>query len=115
MVSIATVFSAALSFPETDEHPHFDRTAFRVKKKIFATLPVADHTLNLRLTPADQFIYCKADPVSVIPVPNAWGKQGWTTINLKKIKISLFKEMLEKAFLTAAPVKTARQYRQQLK
>ena len=38
MISIATVRELALAFPETDEHPHFDRKAFRVKKKIFATL-----------------------------------------------------------------------------
>ena len=38
MVSIETVRKLALSFPETDEHPHFERRAFRVKKKIFATL-----------------------------------------------------------------------------
>ena len=38
MVSIATVRQLALSFPETDEHPHFHRKAFRVKKNIFATL-----------------------------------------------------------------------------
>jgi hypothetical protein len=38
LVSVATVHLLALSFPETDEHPHFERKAFRVKKKIFATL-----------------------------------------------------------------------------
>lgn len=38
MVSIETISQVALSFPETDEHPHFERFAFRVKKKIFATL-----------------------------------------------------------------------------
>lgn len=28
----------ALSMPEAHEEPHFDRTSFRVKKKIFATM-----------------------------------------------------------------------------
>ena len=30
----------ALSLPLAEEHPHFDRASFRVKGKIFATLPL---------------------------------------------------------------------------
>ena len=29
----------ALSLPEAQEHPHFDRSSFRVRGKIFITLP----------------------------------------------------------------------------
>jgi len=38
LVSIETVRQLALSFPETEECPHFHLRAFKVKKKIFATL-----------------------------------------------------------------------------
>ena len=31
----------ALSFPGTEESPHFEKTSFRVKKKIWATLDEA--------------------------------------------------------------------------
>ena len=37
MVSIDTFRKLALSFPEATEEPHFEKTSFRVKKKIFAT------------------------------------------------------------------------------
>lgn len=37
MVSIDTLRKLALSFPEVTEEPHFEKTSFRVKKKIFAT------------------------------------------------------------------------------
>jgi hypothetical protein len=48
----------ALSLPGTGEQPHFNRTAFTVKKKIFATLSTEEKTLNLKLTAAKQFIFC---------------------------------------------------------
>ena len=38
MVSIESFRQMALSFPGTVELPHFEKTSFRVKKKIFATL-----------------------------------------------------------------------------
>jgi len=57
MVSIETVRKLALAFPETDEHPHFERKAFRVKKKIFATLLEKDKTVNLKLTLEDQSVF----------------------------------------------------------
>jgi len=47
MLSVEEVRKLALSFPETDEHPHFEKSAFRVKKKIFATLSVKEMTLAL--------------------------------------------------------------------
>ena len=75
MVSIEMVKQLALSFPETDEHPHFHRTAFRVKKKIFATLLEKDHTLNLMLTPVDQSTFCAYDNTVIYPVPGGWGSK----------------------------------------
>jgi predicted DNA-binding protein (MmcQ/YjbR family) len=38
MLSIKKFRQIALSFPGTEELPHFEKTSFRVKKKIFATL-----------------------------------------------------------------------------
>lgn len=38
-MSIEQFYQMALSFPGVIEHPHFDRTAFKVRdKRIFATL-----------------------------------------------------------------------------
>ncbi len=37
MVSIEIFRKLAMSFPETTEEPHFEKTSFRIKKKIFAT------------------------------------------------------------------------------
>jgi len=110
MVSIETVRQMALSFPETDEHPHFDRRAFRVKKKIFATLSEKDHTLNLMLNRVDQSVFCAFDRSVIYPVPGGWGLKGATTVNLKKIKRVMLKDALTVAYCTIAPPKLAEKY-----
>ena len=110
MVTIETVRQFALSFPETDEHPHFDRRAFRVKKKIFATLSEKDHTLSLKLTLVDQSVFCAFDPSVIYPVPGGWGRMGFTMVNLKKVRKTMFKDALTTAYCITAPHKLATQF-----
>ncbi len=88
----------ALSLEGTGEQPHFDRTAFTVKKKIFATLSLKDRTLNLKFTPQVQFIFCPPQSDVIFAIPNGWGRQGWTTINLDKANKKLVKSALEEAY-----------------
>ena len=92
----------ALSLPGTGEQPHFNRIAFTVKKKIFATLSFEDKTLNLMLTPADQFIFCPPGSDTIFPVKGGWGRQGWTTINLDKANKKIVTAGLKKAYAIRA-------------
>ncbi len=110
MVSTATVRLLALSFPETDEHPHFEWTAFRVKKKIFATLSEKDRTVSLKLTPGDQSVFCAFDKTVIYPVPGGWGRMGFTYVNLKKVRKAMFKDALTVAYCTVAPPKLGEKY-----
>jgi hypothetical protein len=110
MVRIDTVRQLALSFPETDEHPHFDRQAFRVKKKIFATLSEKDMTVSLKLTLVDQSVFCAFDNTVIYPVPGGWGRMGFTYINLKKVKKAMFRDALTVAYCTTAPPVLAEKY-----
>jgi len=110
MVTASEVRKLALSFDETDEHPHFDRKAFRVKKKIFATLLEKDNTLNLMLTPLDQSVFCSYDKTIIYPVPGGWGLKGATTVNLKKVKKSMLIDALTIAYCTKAPPKLREKY-----
>jgi hypothetical protein len=103
MVSIEEVRRLALSFPETDEHPHFHRQAFRVRKKIFATLSPKDKTLNLMLSPIDQSVFCSFDKTIIYPVPGGWGLKGATTVDLQKVKKSMLKDALAVAYCAKAP------------
>ena len=98
MLTPEEVKTIALSFEGTDERPHFNRTAFTVKKKIFATLSFEDKTLNLMFTPQMQMIYCPPNSDVIFPVPNGWGRNGATTINLKKATRKLVKSALAEAY-----------------
>jgi hypothetical protein len=113
MVTVEEACILALSFPETDEHLHFERRAFRVKKKIFATLSEKDKTLNLKFTPVDQSVFCAFDPAVIYPVPGGWGRMGFTTVNLKKVGKRMFKDALTVAYCNTAPPKLAAKYRQE--
>jgi hypothetical protein len=110
MVSIQTIRRLALSFPETDEHPHFERQAFRVNKKIFATLLERDQTLNVKLSLIDQSVFCKFDPTIIYPVPGNWGQKGMTTIDLSKVRKSMVKDALTCAYCHVAPKELAQPF-----
>ena len=89
----------ALSFPATEEHPHFDRAAFKViGKRIFATLHEQEGTANLKLSPVDQSVFSSFGKGAVYAVPNKWGLQGWTTFELKKIPVNLMLDALNTAY-----------------
>jgi len=98
MITAEDARTLALSLPGAGEQPHFNRTAFTVKKKIFATLSFEDDTLNLKFTPAEQFIFCPPGSDVIFAIPNGWGRQGWTTINLKKATKKLVSAALKEAY-----------------
>ena len=88
----------ALALEATDEKSHFNRIAFTVKKKIFATLSFDDKTLNLMFSPELQFIYCPPQSEVIYPVPNKWGAKGATTIYLPKATKALVQSALKDAY-----------------
>jgi YjbR len=98
MVTPEETKQLALSLEGTGEKPHFDRIAFTVKKKIFATLSVKEKTLNLKFTPQVQMIFCPLQSEVIFAIPNGWGRQGWTTINLDKANRRLVRSALEEAY-----------------
>ena len=94
----------ALSLEGTTEAPHFDRAAFKVAR-IFVTLAADGRTANIKFTPEEQEFKCMLAPAAFAPVPNAWGKQGWTTLNLATLGIDELKNALETAWQHAQPKK----------
>ncbi|MCX2575373.1 MmcQ/YjbR family DNA-binding protein [Pedobacter sandarakinus] len=111
MISIDTFRKLALSFPEATEEPHFEKTSFRVKKKIFATFDEANNRACIKLSEIDQHVFASADKTIIYPVDNKWGKQGWTLIELQRIGKELFKDALTTAYCEVAPKKLAEQIR----
>ena len=97
----------ALAFPEAEEAPHFEKTSFRVRKKIFATMAPEKAEAVVKLTPLDQSVFCGNAPEVVQPVKGKWGEQGWTTIKLEQAGPSLVTDLLACAYCTVAPRKLA--------
>ncbi|MEJ8844792.1 MmcQ/YjbR family DNA-binding protein [Lacibacter sp. H375] len=110
MISLKTFRELALSFEEVTEQPHFEKASFRVKKKIFVTLDEVKSIACVKFSATDQSVYCLIDATLIWPVPNKWGKQGWTLINLKKIKKELLKDALTSAYCSVAPIALAALY-----
>jgi predicted DNA-binding protein (MmcQ/YjbR family) len=111
MVTIITLRILALSFPETTEEPHFEKTSFRVKGKIFATYDESNNRASIKLSEIEQEVFSKADATSIYPVANKWGKQGWTNIELNKVNEDLFIDAFTTAYCNVAPKKLAEQIR----
>jgi hypothetical protein len=108
MVTLQKLRQLALSFPETTEAPHFEKTSFKVKKKIFATYDGKNKLLCVKLSEIDQDVFSRIDKSIIYPVPNKWGKQGWTYIQLKTVKVKLFTDALTTAYCETAPASLAR-------
>jgi hypothetical protein len=74
----------ALSLEGTTAAPHFERTAFKVRR-IYATLAPDGKTANLMLTPDEQALKCEVAPDAFCRIPNAWGARGATTVTLAAV------------------------------
>ena len=97
--------NAALSFPEATEEPHFEKTSFRVRKKIFATYDSKTFLACLKLSEKDQDLFSLFDPNRIFPVPNKWGKQGWTLAKIDSLNEEIIRDLLLAAFNQVAPEK----------
>ena len=111
MVTKEIFTQLALSLPESAEAPHFDNTSFRINKKIFATLSAKNNTACVKLTDIDQSAFCSFDPTIIYPVPNKWGRQGWTNINLDKVQEEMLLDALTTAYSCIAPKRLAQAYK----
>jgi hypothetical protein len=85
MVTAKRFRTLALALEGAFEAPHFDRTAFRTKRRIFATLPPDGASVNLMLEADFQDAICGALPQAFAPVPGGWGRMGATTVNLRTV------------------------------
>jgi hypothetical protein len=107
MASASMLHELALALEGVIATPHFDRTAFKVKR-IFVTLAADGLTANFKFTPDEQALKCAVMPEAFSPVPNAWGQQGWTVGVLAKMKKAELAVALETAWRHALPVPAKR-------
>lgn len=99
MITAEDFEEIALSFPETEKRPHFDRVGYRIqRKRMFATYLAKDHTANVFLSPSEQCLFVEIDSVSIYPVPNKWGEKGATTFDLNCVSEEVLREALWSAY-----------------
>jgi hypothetical protein len=110
MITVEKARELMLSMPEAIELPHFDLASFRINKKIFATLWEKDKKVMVKLSLADQSVFCLLKDKSIYPVPGAWGKQGATFIELANTKQSILKDALQCAWKNVASQTLKKKY-----
>lgn len=103
MVDIATFRKLALAFEGATEEPHFEKTSFRYRKKIFAVYNAKDNIGVLKLSLTDQSVFCSCKGgVIFYPVPGAWGKKGFTIVQLAAVRKDMFADALGTAYAEVA-------------
>lgn len=98
MVTIETFRQLALALPEVEELPHFEKTSFRINKKIFATLDTKNNRACFLFDPIQQSVFSAHDKTIIYPVPNKWGLKGATYCELKKARKSVVKDALTASY-----------------
>lgn len=92
----------ALSLPDAEEKSHFGKADFRVRNRIFASLP-SDERGVLKLTPDEQAMLTEAEPGIFAALKGGWGRQGWTEISLAAADEATLASGLTMAWRNAAP------------
>jgi hypothetical protein len=104
-----TVRRLALALPEAEEKSHFGKPDFRVRGRIFATLPESGFAV-VKLTPDQQDMLTAAEPGIFEPVNGGWGRQGWTRVLLATVDEPTLRSALLTAWRNAAPVKLSKAF-----
>jgi len=98
MVEAAEFRLFALTFKDVLETPRIERTSFRLKQKIFATLDKDGLRATLRLSLKDQsevlFRFAEAFRVAA----GSWGPKGWTIMDLEQVEVQTMQDTLFMAY-----------------
>jgi hypothetical protein len=101
----------ALEFPEALESAHMNHPDFRVRGKIFATLPSPDGDRGMvKLTPDQQQTFVRTEPAVFTPVKGGWGRRGATSVLLEKADEAGVRQALIIAWRNVAPKKLAAEF-----
>jgi hypothetical protein len=92
----------ALDLPEAAESAHFETRDFRVRGRIFMTLPGGDYCV-VRLTPDQQQMALATTPDVVVAVPGGWGDRGSTRLYYAAADNETVHDLVQQAWKDAAP------------
>jgi hypothetical protein len=92
----------ALSLPETNEEPHFDSASFRIRGKIFATLPAEGGHAHIFVDEHETRASVAEDPAAFEEL--WWGQRlSGVRVNLKAARVAPVRELLIESWRRRAP------------
>jgi len=92
----------ALSLPEAHEAPHFESTSFRIRGKIFATLPPGGEYAHIFVDDEQREMALELHPEFIDKL--IWGKKVWgVRVHLAKAKPKTVHSLLTSAWRRKAP------------
>ena len=101
-MTLAKLRSIALALPCTTEEPHFNYSSFRVKGRIFATVPPNEDRVHVFVGEEERrrTLALYPDLVEILP----WGKRvlGLRVV-LSKAPVELMRRLLQEAWRAKAP------------
>ncbi len=101
MTTMRRVRELALALPETTEQPHHDISSFRVRNKIFATVP-DDRHIRIMVPEGEVAAACAEAPVGCEPL--YWGsKLRGVVVTVRSTPAGLIAELLSEAWHEKAP------------
>ena len=108
MVTYAAARRLALSFPEATEEPHFDLGSFRVRGKIFVTVPDRQH-FRVFVDEHESRAAAAEDPDAFERL--WWGKKlSGLSVTLAAVERDRLAELLDDAWRRKAPKRLAAGY-----
>lgn len=110
LMTFAQARRYALSLPETIEAPHFDRTSFRVRGKIFVTAQPQESHIHVFLPQEILESAIAMDPENVSPLH--WGKKiVGLRVELAGIPLDFARDLIRFAWESKAPQSLVRSKR----
>jgi hypothetical protein len=101
-MKVAAVRKHALSLPEVTEEPHFDYSSFRVRGKIFVTVPPEEDRIHVFVGEEHRARFLAMHPEFLASLP--WGKKiVGLRVMLAKADAAVVKQLVTFAWQNKAP------------
>ena len=103
MINEQTVRQLALALPHVEEHIHWEQPAFRVNKKIFATIWPLQQRLVVKLSLSEQARLIRLDSITYSAVEGSWGQRGYTIAQYDNLTVDECSWLLKQSWQLVAP------------
>lgn len=101
----------ALKLDGVTEKAHMNHPDFRANGRIFASLLSNEQRAGLKLSPEEQREFVRRHPTAFAPANGAWGRQGWTIVDLGRAETAAVRSALLLAYAQVTATAGARRAR----